>query len=59
MVESSVYKVHFVLADGTIVQCDKEHALKMGLAKGSIEEDPECEDHEDDGEEERRWDVPV
>lgn len=29
------------------------------LAEAAIQEDPDCLDHEDDGEEERRWDVPV
>ena len=29
------------------------------MVEAAIQEDPECLDHEDDGEEERRWDVPV
>ena len=59
MVEQSNYKVHFVLHDGTRVIVEKEIAEKSQLVCAAIEEDPECEDHEDEGEENRRWDVPL
>lgn len=59
MVEQAAYKVHFILKSGEKVIVEKEVAQLCTMVSDAIEEDPDCEDHEAEGEENRRWDVEV